>query len=125
MKEVRVELAAYHGTSLTGKDIRKVMNNSTYLFDKFATILKEGMWEHSEYSNTDIDDLCRRFKLSFELWDGAFSIARKYDPTWEDAALYQHFDDAAVAMHRTNQLRITPKVHLMVADGKNSWGLRR
>ncbi len=50
LKEVRVELAAYHGGSLTGKDIRKVMNNAIYLFDKFTTILKEGKWEDSEYS---------------------------------------------------------------------------
>jgi hypothetical protein len=72
LKEVRVELAAYHGGSLTGKDIRKVMNNSTYLFDKFASILKAGKWENSEYTDADIHDLCSRFKLSFELWDGAF-----------------------------------------------------
>jgi hypothetical protein len=39
LKGVRVELAAYHGGSLTGKDIQKVMNNLTYLFEKFSSML--------------------------------------------------------------------------------------
>ncbi len=41
MKEKGVEVQSYHGGSLTGKDIRKVMDNATELFDTFASILKK------------------------------------------------------------------------------------
>ncbi len=41
LKEIGVELSSYHGGSFNGKDIKKVMNNSTYLFDAF-TVIEEG-----------------------------------------------------------------------------------
>jgi len=37
LKEIGVELSSYHGGSLNGKDIKKVMNNATHLFDTFAS----------------------------------------------------------------------------------------
>ena len=42
LKEIGVELSSYHGGSLNGKDIRKVMMNACYIFDTFATILRRG-----------------------------------------------------------------------------------
>jgi hypothetical protein len=42
LKEIGVELSSYHGGSLNGKDIKKVMNNATHLFNTFATIFKVG-----------------------------------------------------------------------------------
>ncbi len=42
LKEIRVELSSYHGGSLNGKDIKKVMNNATRIFDQVAGIFKEG-----------------------------------------------------------------------------------
>ncbi len=42
LKEIGVELSSYHGGRFNGKDIKKVMNNATYLFDAFAVIFKEG-----------------------------------------------------------------------------------
>jgi hypothetical protein len=42
LKEIGVELSSYHGGSLNGKDIEKMMNNASHIFDKFAAILKEG-----------------------------------------------------------------------------------
>jgi hypothetical protein len=41
LREIGVELSSYHGGSFTGKDIKKVMNNATYLFDAFSVIFKE------------------------------------------------------------------------------------
>ena len=38
LKEVGVELSSYHGGSLNGKDIKKVMNNASHIFDQFAVI---------------------------------------------------------------------------------------
>ena len=43
LKEIGVELNSYHGGSFNGKDIKKVMNNATYLFDQFAAIKKRGV----------------------------------------------------------------------------------
>ncbi len=45
LKEIGVELSSYHGGSFYGKDIKKVMNNATYLFEAFTVIFKEGKRE--------------------------------------------------------------------------------
>ena len=42
LKEIGVELSSYHGGSLNGKDIKKVMNNASNMFDQFAAIFKGG-----------------------------------------------------------------------------------
>jgi hypothetical protein len=42
LKELGIELSSYHGGSLNGKDIKKVMNNACHIFDTFSTIFKEG-----------------------------------------------------------------------------------
>jgi hypothetical protein len=33
LTEIGVELSSYHGWSLNAKDIKKVMNNATHIFD--------------------------------------------------------------------------------------------
>ena len=112
-QQAGVELTAYHGGSLNGKDIRKVMNDATELFSEFSTILKAGKRDDCELSDDDIDALCRNFRLVFVLWDGAMSYARKKDPTPEDVTKYRRYVDAAVDGHVKLGLSITPKVHLM------------
>jgi len=42
LKSIGVELTRYHGGSLMGKDIKKVMDNASYIFDEFKKILKDG-----------------------------------------------------------------------------------
>jgi hypothetical protein len=42
LKYIGVELSSYHGGSLNGKDIKRVMNNATHIFDTLLTILKDG-----------------------------------------------------------------------------------
>ena len=39
LKDIGVELSAYHGGSLNSKDIKRVMNNATHVFEKAAVIL--------------------------------------------------------------------------------------
>ena len=113
LKRIGVEQSSYHGGSLNGKDIKKVMNNAAYLFDDFSSLLQAGKREGCELDNGCIDALCQHFKLVFLLWDGAFSLARKKNPTEMDAEQYQRFIDAAVSEHVNLGLTITPKVHLM------------
>jgi len=45
----------------------------------------------------------------------SFIPTRIYNPTLEDAAMYQRFvvNAKVTMMHKRNQLRITPKAHLM------------
>ena len=112
-RQAGVELAAYHGGSLNGKDIRKVMNDATELFSEFSTILKAGKRDDCELSDDAIDALCRNFRLVFVLWDGAMSYARKHNPTPEDVTKYRRYVNAAVDGHVKLGLSITPKVHLM------------
>ena len=113
LKKVGVQVQAYHGGSLNGKDIIKVMNNATYLFGEFAKILKKGKRDHCELSDDDIDALCRNFQIVFVLWDGAISYARKKNPEPNDVVQYRRFARAAVDGHVKLGLSVTPKVHLM------------
>jgi hypothetical protein len=75
LKKVSVELSSYHGGSLNGKDIKKVMNNSAHIFGELAVIMKAGKRPNSILSNTDVDALCLRFRQVFVLWDRAFLLA--------------------------------------------------
>ncbi len=75
LKEIGIELSSYHGGSLNRKDIKKVMNNATRLFDKFAAIFKGGKREGCLLSDEGIDSMCLHFREVFVLWDGAFLLA--------------------------------------------------
>ena len=99
---------------MNGKDIKKVMNNVSYLFDEFSSILKSGKRSNCELSNDNIDKLCGHFQSVFLLWDGAFSYARTINPTANDVIPYQQFVDATVIGHVSLGLTIIPKVHLML-----------
>ena len=114
LKEIGVELNSYHGGRFNGKDIKKVMNNVTYLFDQFAAIFKERRREGCLLSHADIDSMCLHFREVFVLWDGAFSLARTVDPMGEEIITYQSFVSAAVEGSRTLGCPITPKVHTML-----------
>jgi hypothetical protein len=46
--------------------------------------------------------------------DRSFLFARNFDPTAEDARMYQKFVDAALKWHVNLGLTIPPKVHLIV-----------
>ena len=113
LKRIGVEQSSYHGGSLYGKDIKKVMNNATYLFDKFSSLLLSGKRDDCELSDNVIDSLCQHFKLVLVLWDGEFSLLRKKNPMADNSQQYQQFVNAAVIQHVNLGLTITPKVHLM------------
>jgi len=76
LKSIEVQLTRYHGGSLNGNDIKKVMDHSFYVFDKFAIILKAGC-RNDSLTPEKIDQKCEEYKLAFLLWDGAFAMARK------------------------------------------------
>ena len=76
LKEIGVELSSYHGGSLNGKDIKKVMNNAVHVFTEFASIFRQGKRSNCQMTDEDIDALCLHFREVFVLWDGAFSLAR-------------------------------------------------
>jgi hypothetical protein len=110
LKGSGVKQSNYHGGSLNGKDIKKVINNITYLFGEFSKLSKLGKRDNCELSNDAIDALCQHFQSVFVLWDGAFLFARKINLTQEDTRMYQRFVDATVNGHANLGLTITPKV---------------
>ncbi len=75
LKDIGVELSAYHGGSLNGKDIKRVMNNATHIFEKVMVILKEGRRPFCILSNEVLDAMCLHFREVFVLWDVAFLLA--------------------------------------------------
>ncbi len=60
---------------MNGKDIKKVMNNATHIFEKLAVILKEGLRDNCILSEEVLDTMCLHFREVFVLWDVAFSLA--------------------------------------------------
>ncbi len=67
-----------------------------------------GLGYHCKLDNNDI------VKMVIILWDGAFSLARKKNPTMDNLQQYQQFVKAAVIGHVNLGLTITPKVHLVL-----------
>ncbi len=61
LKEIGVELSSYHGGSLNGKDINKVMNNANLVFNQVVDIFKEGKRPDCIMTDADIDALCLHF----------------------------------------------------------------
>jgi len=113
LKSIGVELTRYHGGSLMGKDIKKVMDNASHIFDEFKKILKDGKRSNAVLDD-DIDKKCEEYKSVFLLWDGAFSIARKVGKLEDDDInQFQIYVDAAVQAHKDVGCNITHKVHLM------------
>jgi len=118
LKDIGVELSAYHGGSLNGKDIMKVMNNASFVFDEFAVIFKAAKRPNCEMSDEDIDAMCKHFREVIVLWDGAFSVARmtEYDQAEKEdiIATYLLYVHAALQGLKDLRCSITPKIHLMV-----------
>ncbi|KAL7524881.1 hypothetical protein ACHAXR_000757, partial [Thalassiosira sp. AJA248-18] len=115
LKSIGVELTRYHGGSLNGKDIKKVMDNACFVFDEFKRILNEGKSERNGHvlDETEINERWEEYKNSFLVWDGAFSFARKNNPEEEDMKMFAEFVSAAVDAHQKIGCNITHKVHLM------------
>jgi hypothetical protein len=84
LRTIGMELSFYHGSSLNGKDIEKVMNNTTSIFDQLASICKEGKRPDCLLLNNDISVLCLNFSEVFVLWDGKFSLASTINPDSAD-----------------------------------------
>ncbi|KAL7532270.1 hypothetical protein ACHAXR_004530, partial [Thalassiosira sp. AJA248-18] len=114
LKEVYdVRIQAYHFGSLTGKDIQKVVSNAEDICNMIAGILKRDRKGGCEYQPAAIDEMLKSFSDAFLLWDGAFSIASKVNPTPDDIKMYERYAKAAVYSHQGLGYNITHKVHLM------------
>ena len=109
----KIKIQAYHGGSLTGVDIQKVMQDSREIFAEFATILKRNKKLTCTWNDDEIESLCSRYGTLCTLWDGAFSLASICNPNATDIAAYSCFVTAAVCCHVELGLSVTPKVHLM------------
>jgi hypothetical protein len=114
LKEIGVKLSSYHGRSLNGKDIKKVMNNASHIFDQFASIFKEGKRKECLLADADINLMCLHFWEVYVLWDGAFLLGRRINPTDKNADTPQQFLLVAVHGSKILQCPITPKVHTML-----------
>ena len=114
LKTIGVELSSYHGGSLNGKDIKKVMNNATYVFDQLALIFEDQKRSDCLLTNDNIKALCLHYREVFVLWDASFSFARTIDPVEADIATYRTYISAAVEGHTQLKFSMTPKVHSMM-----------
>jgi hypothetical protein len=67
LKDIGIELSSYHGGSLNGKDIKKVMNNASHVFDCISVVFKEGKRDDCLLSDAEIELLCKHFCEVFVL----------------------------------------------------------
>jgi hypothetical protein len=72
-KETGVELSSYHGGSMNSKDIKKVTNNASHIFDQFAVIFKNGKRPDCILTDADINTLCLHFQKVLFYGMGHFS----------------------------------------------------
>jgi hypothetical protein len=112
LKDIGVELSSYHGGSLNGKDIKKVMNNASHVFKKFSLVFKEGKRDDCLLLDVEIESLCLHFCEVFVLWDRAFLLAWTVNPMEIDVITYQRYVLAAVEGSKTLQCTVAPKVHM-------------
>ena len=61
LKDIGVELSSYHGGGLNGKDIKKVMNNASHVFDCISVVFKEGKRDDCLLPDAEIESLCLHF----------------------------------------------------------------
>jgi uncharacterized coiled-coil protein SlyX len=125
LKLVGVEIQRYHGGSLAGMDIKKVIANASFVFDEFEEILKEERNQNKdcEMTNKEISTICNEHKTLYLLWDGAFSAARTINPTEDDRTEYCRYVYAAVHCHVKIGCSVTHKVHLMWAHVASQMGV--
>ena len=108
-----IQLPAYHGGKLIGKDCVKMMANAYAMFTHFSDILKRNKKENCVYSNEMIEELCSDFSRLSVLWDAAFSLASKINPTPDDLKEFKRYVRAAIFSHQAMTISITHKDHLM------------
>ena len=96
IKSIGVKLTLYHGGSLNGKDIIKLMNNATFVFDNLALMFKQGKRPDCLLTDEQIDEMCLYFREVFVLWDGAFSLTRTVNPTEQEILTYHEYFNSAV-----------------------------
>jgi hypothetical protein len=118
LKDIGIELSSYHGESLNGKDIKKVRNNVSHVFDKLFLVFKEGKRDDCLLLDAEIESLCLHFHEVFVLWDGALLLAQTVNPMELDVITYQRYALAAVAGSKDLQCTVTPKVHMMLKHVK-------
>ena len=98
LKQFKIEIRAYHGGTLHGKDVRKLMNDASEIFTTFATILKDNKNVDCKYNDGGIDEMCKKYATLCVLWDGAFSYAAsKKNPSEYDIIMYERIFTAAVS----------------------------
>ena len=91
-----------------------VIANATYVFDEFAVILINHKRPNCKLSDAAIKRIFEEHMMCLLLWDGAFSSARKVNPSDQDCHSYVSFVRAAVDCHVRIGCSVTHKVHLML-----------
>lgn len=66
--QFNVKRQAYHGGTMTGKDIIKVMNNAAEIFSLFADILITNKKEDCQMSADEIKKMCNKYADLFVLY---------------------------------------------------------
>ena len=83
--------AYYHGGSLHGKDVQKLMSNASNKFKSFADTLKKCKKDDCKLRDKEIDDICQSYANLCVLWDCAFSFASKKGPMKNDIVMPRRF----------------------------------
>ena len=111
LAKYKIKRGEYHGGDLNGVNIIRLMKDADAIMDEiYADLIKH---KRDTTAESGIRVLCDDVKLALKLWDGAFSMIHRKEPSDTHCNLTQAQIDLAMAQMRCMKLPITPKAHGM------------
>ena len=116
LQKYGIERSAYHGGQINGVHVRILMACcEDFMADVKDFLIAELNPEDTEnsFGENEIEELCGDCESYLGLWDAAFAIVHKQDPTEVDCKTAQVCIDKAMELHRKLNFNVTPKTHGM------------
>jgi hypothetical protein len=113
LEKHRICRAAYHGGDLQGNDVIKLMKCAHELLPEIAQLFIESKDEMCTQSDVEIHQVCNIVKEALTLWNKAFTLCQKHNPSDADCTQTQEHINAAMEATRQLEVSITPKNHGM------------
>jgi hypothetical protein len=111
LAEYNIKRGAYHGGDLNGVNIIRLMKEADGIMDNIcADLIKH---KRDTTTESSIKSLCDDVKLALKLWDGAFSMIHKKEPSDTHCNMTQKQINLTMDQMYEIGLPISPKAHGM------------
>ena len=107
-----VNRAAYHGGDLQGKDVIKMMEESTPIMIEVCELFLSSMDEEKcQLSRDQIIEYCNEFAQTLRIWDAVFACCQRSNPQSSDIEELGRLTEFGMKKVRELQMSVTPKLH--------------